>query len=110
MSYLEEGIPDLHLSIDCGDNSVRQQTGHIPPENVDPMQITEYVTSDTLYLSRRKLKDIEDSILKTHMLKVNKPTNQWYMLRVNSSYYDLIHTVLSYLTANIFSKEFVSRR
>ncbi|XP_062320511.1 leucine-rich repeat-containing protein 27-like [Osmerus eperlanus] len=69
MSYLEEGIPDLHLSIDCGDNSVRPQTGHIPPENVDPMQITEYVTSDTLYLSRRKLKDIEDSILKTHMLK-----------------------------------------
>ncbi|XP_041722188.1 leucine-rich repeat-containing protein 27 isoform X3 [Coregonus clupeaformis] len=69
MSSVENEITDLHLSLDCGDNAGKTHTPHILPECVGPMQITEYVTSDTLYLSRRNLKYVVDCILKNTTLK-----------------------------------------
>ncbi|XP_021463798.1 leucine-rich repeat-containing protein 27 isoform X2 [Oncorhynchus mykiss] len=69
MSSLEKEITDLHLSLDCGDNAVKTHTPHILPECVGPIQITEYVTSDTQYFSRRNFKYVVDCILKNTTLK-----------------------------------------
>ncbi|KAM9395112.1 leucine-rich repeat-containing protein 27-like isoform 1-T1 [Salvelinus alpinus] len=69
MSSLGKEMTDLHLSLDCGDNAVKTHTPHILPECVEPIQITEYVTSDTLYSSRRNLKYVVDCILKNTTLK-----------------------------------------
>uniref|UniRef100_A0A8C8JZ23 Leucine-rich repeat-containing protein 27 n=1 Tax=Oncorhynchus tshawytscha TaxID=74940 RepID=A0A8C8JZ23_ONCTS len=69
MSSLEKEITDLHLSLDCGDNAVKSHTPHILPECVGPIQITEYVTSDTQYFSRRNFKYVVDCILKNTTLK-----------------------------------------
>uniref|UniRef100_A0A8C7RLK5 Leucine-rich repeat protein SHOC-2 n=1 Tax=Oncorhynchus mykiss TaxID=8022 RepID=A0A8C7RLK5_ONCMY len=72
MSSLEKEITDLHLSLDCGDNAVKTHTPHILPECVGPIQITEYVTSDTQYFSRRNFKYVVDCILKNTTLKVGQ--------------------------------------
>eukprot|EP00063_Salmo_salar_P034800 XP_014009635.1 PREDICTED: leucine-rich repeat-containing protein 27 isoform X1 [Salmo salar] len=69
MSSLGKEMTDLHLSLDCGDNAVKTHTPHIQPECVGPIQITEYVTSDTLNFSRRNLKYVVDCILKDTTLK-----------------------------------------
>ncbi|XP_052354369.1 leucine-rich repeat-containing protein 27-like isoform X5 [Oncorhynchus keta] len=69
MSSLEKEITDLHLSLDCGDNAVKTHTLHILPECVGPIQITENVTSDTQYFSRRNFKYVVDCILKNTTLK-----------------------------------------
>lgn len=72
MSSLGKEMTDLHLSLDCGDNAVKTHTPHIQPECVGPIQITEYVTSDTLNFSRRNLKYVVDCILKDTTLKVGQ--------------------------------------
>ncbi|KAL0964292.1 hypothetical protein UPYG_G00321880 [Umbra pygmaea] len=66
-SFPEKEITDLNLSLDCWNNPVKTQTLH-NPECVGPMMITECATSDTLYLSRRCLKDV-NGFLKTTTLK-----------------------------------------
>lgn len=66
MSSLEELVPGFHLSLGC-DHLVKSQIPHLPPE---VMQVTEYVTSGSLDLSRKKLQDV-DCILNNRMLKVN---------------------------------------
>ncbi|KAJ8014459.1 hypothetical protein DPEC_G00040450 [Dallia pectoralis] len=63
----EEDITDLHLSLDW-DNAVKKPTLHIP-ERVGSMHINEYVASDTLSLSRRRLKDVTEHIWKITSLK-----------------------------------------
>lgn len=87
MSFLEVEIPDLnlsppdlHLSLEYGDNVVKLQTPrteipHIPPEDAEEKALAEDVAPETLFLSKRMLKDVVDSILKNSILKVSFELN-----------------------------------
>lgn len=75
MSFPEGEILDLHLSLECGDNVVKLQTPktetpHIPPKDAEEKAPSEDVASQTLFLSKRKLKDVADIILTNGTLKV----------------------------------------
>ncbi|KAM6956180.1 leucine-rich repeat-containing protein 27-like [Aplochiton taeniatus] len=65
----EEEIPPLHLSLESGDNSVKSH--HTPNLTEYPQnwQLSEYVASDTLYLSRKGLREVVDCVLKNTILK-----------------------------------------
>ncbi|XP_071780922.2 leucine-rich repeat-containing protein 27-like [Centroberyx gerrardi] len=73
-SLEEEEIPALQLSLDCGNNadkvqSLKPQTPHVPPEEAEPKELTQYSAPETLFLSRTKLEDVAESILKNSSLK-----------------------------------------
>lgn len=68
----EEEVPDLQLSFVFGSSAVKPQTPHILPEDAEPKEeLTEYYSSETLCLSRTKLKHVAESILKNSTLKVS---------------------------------------
>lgn len=69
MSSLELEITNLNLSLDCGDTTVKTETS---PSVLDLCNVTEYVTSDTLYLSIRNWKYVVHCILKNTKLKVGQ--------------------------------------
>ncbi|XP_070772645.1 leucine-rich repeat-containing protein 27-like [Enoplosus armatus] len=65
----EEEVPDLQLSFVFGNSVVKPQTPHVPPEDAEPRELPEYYSTETLCLSRTKLRHVAESILKNSTLK-----------------------------------------
>ncbi|XP_044070440.1 leucine-rich repeat-containing protein 27-like isoform X1 [Siniperca chuatsi] len=64
----KEVVPDLQLSFVFG-NRHKPQTPHILPEDAEPQELPEYYSTETLCLSRTKLKHVAGSILNNSTLK-----------------------------------------
>lgn len=67
----KEGVPDPQLSFVFGNIVVKPQTPHCLPEDAGPQELTQYYSTETLCLSRTKLKYVAESILKNRTLKVS---------------------------------------
>uniref|UniRef100_A0A3B4VCH6 Leucine rich repeat containing 27 n=1 Tax=Seriola dumerili TaxID=41447 RepID=A0A3B4VCH6_SERDU len=95
-----EEIPDLQRSYVFGNSVVKPQTPHFLPEDAEPQELGEPYSTETLCLSRTKLKHVSQSILKSNTLKylylegnqissitgslfINLPSLQWLDLRNN---------------------------
>ncbi|KAM7408194.1 hypothetical protein PAMA_002065 [Pampus argenteus] len=65
----EEEVPGLQRSFVFGNSAVKPQTPHILPEEAEPKELTQHYSSETLCLSRTKLKHVAESLLKNISLK-----------------------------------------
>ncbi|XP_076599717.1 leucine-rich repeat-containing protein 27-like [Chaetodon auriga] len=65
----EEGASDPQLSFVFGNSFVTPQAPHIPPEDAEPQEPPEHYSTETLCLSRSKLRHVADSILKNSAIK-----------------------------------------
>ncbi|KAM3842815.1 leucine-rich repeat-containing protein 27-like [Diretmus argenteus] len=71
LSQEEEGVPDLQLSLDCGNTVDIPQTPHTPqtPQDAEPQHPAEPPPAETLVLSRTELKDVPEWVLINGTLK-----------------------------------------
>ncbi|XP_030628130.1 leucine-rich repeat-containing protein 27-like [Chanos chanos] len=106
MTSQEEDINDLHLSLDAGDNLETESVCLLNGNNT-----ANHVTdvSDTLFLSRRGLKDITNSVLEMTKLKnlylegneINSLPDTLFRSLPNLVWLDLRNNQLTHLPPNI---------
>lgn len=83
MTAQEEDLGDLHLSLDCAENAQKcASRASVRRADDSAEHQMNHDSSDTLYLSRQKLKVIPDYVCKSTPLKVHKDTALCYELWV----------------------------